>query len=354
MNPSDPAIGPNQHFLPRFLQRGFASGRGGRNPLVWYFPRNESISHQRINTIGADAYFYGHPSESPVDERLKARENDFGAMVFKLRKAKASQVIENQLMPELFAHMAVRTKNLRQTFGDSAAELMKRMAAQSDTPEGQARIQRKTQSMIDDEIAKILDQRPYKSLLSRLTHTDRDRLLAQFKAHARNLDIASLFGPALRAVSRVVDFAEAASDGHIKALTKLDDGVPPRIDALKPLSWSLVVCDAGSFILGDIAVMVQAKHGDALQSPLKENETPFAIVLPISDRHLLAGSQEGPLFVVDADLINRASAELSVDFFIASRRTEREERYVSRLGVRSALFNSTEMDEIVRSAVEGF
>jgi len=352
--PTGTPSGPNHHFLPRLLQRGFASRRGGKNPYVWFFQCAGRIDEKRIGAIGADAYFYGHPSESQVDERLKARENDFGALAFELRKATASQVIDNDLVPELFAHMAVRTKNLRQTFGDSAAELMDRMAARSDTPEGHASIQRKTESMIDEEIAKILDQYPYKELLAQHTPADRDRLVAHLKAHARNFDIASLFGPTLRAASRLMDFAEVASDGHIKALTKLDDSVPPRLDALRPLSWSLVVREAGSFILGDIAVMAQSRRGDALQSPLKEKETPHAIVLPISDRHLLVGSREDPLFDVDADAVNHGSAELSVDFFIASQRTEREERYASRLGARAALFDSDEMDEIVRSAVEEF
>jgi hypothetical protein len=343
--------GPNHHFLPRFLQRGFASGKKGKNPFVFYFDRNGTISERQISNVGADEYFYGHPSDSPVDEQLKLKENEFGLLIFELRNKRYSEPISGTLLPELFAHMAVRTKNLRDGFASAAEQLMDLLAAQSETPEGKARLQRKIQEMVDVELEKRLQEEPARSSMEQLDPELRTQLKAQLRAKLQTMDLSKQFGSLVRQITPMLDFAKMAGDGHVKALAKLENALPPRIETLKPLSWSLIVKPLGTFILGDITVMARHKSGGFLESPLKEKDTPDAIFLPISDRHLLHGSCTEPSTDLDCDIINQASAELSDNFFIASLNTEREKRYLSQLGKRAGLLTADELAEISREIV---
>jgi hypothetical protein len=75
---------------------------------------------------------------------------------------------------------------------------------------------------------------------------------------------------------------------------------------------------------------------------------PRVVYLPISDAHLLVG-QESRTAHDGAEEINRASVELSREFFVSSRNSERERAYLSRMKLRASLI---ERDEIVRLATE--
>lgn len=342
------ASGPNQHFLPQFLQRGFSLAGKRKNPFVFFFQRNGSITERQINSIGADEYFYGHPSESAVDEELKKWESRFGSMVAQLRKIRVSQAVSDPLMPKLFAHMAIRTKNLRDSFSDAADRAMHGLADQSETPEGQAYLQRQ----LDAEMSKQLNQEPVRSLIAQMPPTARKQLMEQIVSFKEGLNLTEQFGLKVRQIAGIVDFAKIAGDAHVKSLANFEGGMPRRIDVLQPLNWFLNVQPPGTYVLGDIAVMAQHQQDDLLQSPLKEKDTPYAIFLPLSDKHLLVGSIDEASRSINPESVNESSAELSIDFFIASRNGGREQSYATRLGNRDGLLTNDEFDKVLQSIVE--
>jgi hypothetical protein len=59
--------------------------------------------------------------------------------------------------------------------------------------------------------------------------------------------------------------------------------------------------------------------------------------LPIGNQHLLVGALTPTIPTIDPEQVNVASVELSRDFFVASRNTEREQRYQAGLGVRAQI-----------------
>jgi hypothetical protein len=56
-----------------------------------------------------------------------------------------------------------------------------------------------------------------------------------------------------------------------------------------------------------------------------------AILLPIGNQHLLVGALTPTIPTIDPEQVNVASVQLSRDFFVASRNTEREQRYQAGL-----------------------
>jgi hypothetical protein len=114
----------------------------------------------------------------------------------------------------------------------------------------------------------------------------------------------------------------------------------------------LHVCTDVPFVLGDVGPIARKDGVDALLSVLDCNaEVPVAVLLPVSDRHLLLGQRAPGAVFVDVERINLASVELSRDFFVAARNTERERAYVRNLGRRAAFMTREEMKADAR---EGF
>jgi len=87
------------------------------------------------------------------------------------------------------------------------------------------------------------------------------------------------------------------------------------------------------------------------QAPIKGGINLEAIFLPISSDRLLIGMKNKGFDKFDPDALNTASAELSRDFFIASRNTDKERGYLSNLGKRSALFNKEKMEQLVQESL---
>lgn len=53
--------GPNEHYLPRFLQKPF--GIRPKRKGIWVFARDEAAEAKRIKNVGARDYFYSEPAE---------------------------------------------------------------------------------------------------------------------------------------------------------------------------------------------------------------------------------------------------------------------------------------------------
>jgi len=315
---------------------------------VWYYQRNGECREDSVSDIGADEYFYGHPSVSPVDESFKKIEGDLGAMVAKLRGLTTSTCVSEPLIPKLFAHLSVRTKNLRVTFGAAAEELMRRMREDCDSSEGREYLRRLLDQQMEPELQRLLTQEPYRSLLSLAPPQMREQVVSQARKAVREMNVSHEFGELLDYFLNRTDFAEMIRDAHIKSLSKLNDGVPQRIDALASLQWHVLVEPIGSFVLGDIAVIAQPSASSPLQSPLKEKDTPHMILLPISDRHLIVGTVLHSLPAIDANTINLASVELSAEFFIANQSTAKEHGYLTHLGSRASFLTDDEFREVIQ------
>ena len=107
--------GVNQHYIPQFLQRGFASHKSGKISYIWEFRKGKVPENRPVKDFGAEAHFYNKGTDTSIDDRLTDEEQGFAVLVQRLRVLPAGMVSEPGLA-EFLAHMEVRTRHLRQSF----------------------------------------------------------------------------------------------------------------------------------------------------------------------------------------------------------------------------------------------
>ena len=122
--------GPNQHYIPRFLQKGF--GVRPRRLLIWRFGRGEDAECRRIKRTGASDHFYSTPSPDgmpTLDDAITAVEQRMAAMLNDLRSGHLGDPVDAVIAAKVVSHLATRTAHVRSTFSDGVARLLDRAEA---------------------------------------------------------------------------------------------------------------------------------------------------------------------------------------------------------------------------------
>jgi len=113
--------GKRQHYLPQFLQRGFASTTD--RTRTWYYRRAGIPKEVGIRDVGVEDYFYSDSSDTTLDTSITALESDeFGSAIQKIREGQPGP-IRTVDMPKLVAHLEVRSRHLRAGFTESCEML---------------------------------------------------------------------------------------------------------------------------------------------------------------------------------------------------------------------------------------
>lgn len=313
----------NQHFLPQLLLAGFASSSGEKGQKrAWRFPREGDPVLTNIRNIGARRDFHGRGG---VEEKLSRDEGAHAQVVAALREGRIPSGWETRCA-DFVSQMVVRTKNLRDglvRFWEDMVECYDEVLAE--------------RKVVDALVKNALRSPEVAALLRGIPRWRRRQLIAEQRAETVNdmrRKIRTLRSPLITG---------RAAERQIAALAGPVDSIE-RTRVLRQLQWSVVEVGSGAFVLGDVGPIARKDGVDALVSVLDCNaEVPMAVLLPVSDRHLLLGQRAPGAVFVDVETINLASVELSRDFFVAARNTERERAYVRDLARRAAFMTREEM-----------
>jgi hypothetical protein len=329
--------GKNQHYIPQFLQRGFSrpaaqgfapmSMQGNKHAQTWIFER-EQVRIGHIRKEGSEKLFYG-PENSYVDTTITDAERSYGKLVNNFRRYTQDTPIQEEHIPELLAHMIVRSKNIRQTISDLGGLVSSVLTTSLPDNESMTNFFINYFQTNPDKLGENLpaDQRQFlrgkiqedPGFIQDLIKDDEimGGFIPQF------LDIISL------SLSEI-DVNELARNAHIDTLS---ESIEPkiRVNIYTGLHWFLSVKKAGSYILGDGLVICQKTTGEYGSALLASDDFQH-VFLPISSQHLIIGTKEPTSLDLDIESINHASARMSNEFFIASQKTEREVSYQKNLG----------------------
>jgi hypothetical protein len=114
--------GPNEHYIPQFLQRSFAIPcKGGQPNEIWVYTQATEPEIAPISKTASEDQFYG----TELDEKLKGPENKLGLQFAFLRKQTVGSSVDPQLAASLIAHLAPRAKHLRVAIATGFAQLAK-------------------------------------------------------------------------------------------------------------------------------------------------------------------------------------------------------------------------------------
>jgi Protein of unknown function (DUF4238) len=344
--------GKNQHYIPQFLQRGFScqaaqgfapkSKKDNNNAQIWLFKReSEKIAH--IRKEGAEKYFYG-PENSHVDKTITYAESSYGKLVNILRAYTKDHYVQEDHIPELLAHMFIRSRNIRQTLvtlGDSMLDLLNRSLP--DAEYATEWFVSYLQKNLDKAGNHLPDEQRH--LFREIIQNNPESIRNLMKERKIMEELIPQFRDAISPSE--MDINEMVKTAHIDALS---ESIEPqaRVELYRGLHWFLSVKKPGSYILGDALVLCQKPNGD-YSAILSADEDFQSVFLPISSQHLLVGTKEVANLDVDVECINYASACMSSDFFIASQNTKRESVYQKDLGKGHSAFldeKNVEMETI--------
>jgi hypothetical protein len=331
------------HFIPRFLLNGFASRSDSKERYVWEFKKNGRIFESNTRNVAKQRYFHGNPTGSPMEYDIADDETSFAELVQRLLAGSASRN-DLRAVPELVAHLWIRTKNIRDGFAENLRDM-------NDLVEEIFK-----QCERDDSARKALDvalgaaienelRAPQTEAFRGLGPVQRLHMrmgMRRLIARGRLLPEVLAYMQSLRPIIDVV-VIESGRKSQLSSLSK-ELATSTRVEQLSTLHWAVVPARGSRLVLGDAVVIARTeRRSEYVNLTAADDDFPLAaVVLPLTPESALVGSR-GVITSLNASEINEASAALSRDFFIASQRTTAEERLLQVLGTRTDLFTKEQI-----------
>lgn len=310
--------GKRQHYVPRFLQRGFLKPTNGDAELTWLHRRGMVPRPVSIRDVGVGEYFYSKPDQTgaeTLDDLITALEGSLDEQVKSLRVKRAGELVDGRAAAELVTHLVFRTEHVRSFFASGATKLFDELGSMLaemerlrsflgvDTAGGGA--------VFGKAIDRALAGMPFEALgwpepaIRRVLSFGMREHFDEFLSEQR--PFAAGFLERLTAeVPRLI------REAHNAALAKDQTG-GTRIDVLSTFHWTLEAIDEA--ILPDCIALALVDDRFVPLLLAGSHET-NAVVAPISRTKLLVGRRQA----IDLQLeeINAAAASCSASFFISA------------------------------------
>ncbi len=336
--------GKRQHFIPRFLQEGFASHATADNAFTWVYRKNAEPFSSNIGNVGVEGCFYADRDDMQADNLITDAEGSFATLVHKLRTT-APAAASDSAIPELIAHLEVRTRHLRQGLSRAGDYLVSRLLDfLADERAFLSYFERKLRSdpsILRQSFARELADRglpqgmlePLLQLAAPFLPVAIEQLGAQLPALAE----------ALRPVAAQA-VKEASKSGQIRALKT---GVSPvaKVHRYKELAYMVLETADTRLILGDSVLVFHIDSAKPYKTFLEGDDTLHAVYLPLGPSRLLVGSSYGPRPAPAG--LREAIARCSLEHFIAAEDSEANRQLQEQIGEDAALISTAELEDIV-------
>ena len=336
--------GKRQHFIPRFLQEGFASKTTGDASFTWVYRKGTPPFNANITNVGVEGHFYTDGDDTQVDDIITNVEENFSNLIRRLRTTTPGAVSEPDL-PRLIAHLEVRTRHVRENFlrtGDYlVSRLLDFMSDERAFADYMERKIRENPSIIRNSLSNALAKHGLPNTLLEPFYQKGvallPTLLTQFKPFFPQLaaEIRSTLPKTLK---------DAAKTGHIRALK---NAVAPaiRIQRYDSFSYALVDIVDGDLILGDSAVLFHIEGATPYKALFDKGEVIKAVFLPLTPGRILVGACES--FNSLPPGLRQALAHCSLEYFIAAQKSEANSLLKEQIGEDAAILKQEELEEII-------
>lgn len=317
------APGPNQHYIPQKLLRGFASGKTGKHTQVWVYPRNGKPFPTSTRGVGASRYFNSPPEDMRLEKAIGNYEQGLDKAIDELRALPDGAAVASSIAAELTTHLVIRAAYLREMLSAAinvaiekadnifANALRARAYLGLDGPDLSEDIDKQIHRAIDFIKANVAPDIPPNALYRFLRMVLRENFDALHDAEIAPNLVAALAAFSGRAV-------ELATKSHRDAM--LANLIPAGwLDRLLPWSWRVRVEDDASFILPDCVAIARKKDAPEafVALAMGDDDELDEIILPLASNRLLVGHR-GTEYELIADAYNRHAAASSQAFFVSA------------------------------------
>jgi len=342
--------GKRQHFIPRFLQAGFANDTSSDAAFTWVYRKGTPPFRSNISNVGIEGLFYTEGDDTKADDLITDVEGSFSALVQTLRTCAPGAVPDPQI-PRLIAHLEVRTRHLRQSVlqaGDFfASRLLDFMADEQKFSAYLERELYRDPSILQESMSRELARQGLPQALLQPLIQRTAPMLPALVAQLRPM--LPKFAEVLRATLPQA-LKEGAKSGHIRAL-KASIAPNQRIQRYERLAYSVCETFDGSLILGDSAVLFGVQGSKPYKTFLDRDDILSVVVLPLSSTRALVGGREC-VSVLPPDL-PQVMARCSLEHFIAAEKSEANNLLKDKIGEDAAPLTRAEMEEIITDLMKG-
>ena len=333
--------GNRQHFIPRFLQRGFSNEKNGKYFTNWY--RKDCFKENMIvENIGLENKFYSHYGDSSVDKKITENETYSYSRILNSLVDGSYNLDNRKDLAEFIYHMEIRTKNLRENMIDSWAYFGEQLKNR----------------LLDKETLIDYFQRNPKTIKELLQNElNKLPILASLHEQYNSMffDNVQLWLPnaAEKMLSTLVPKFEQEIISKIPEIVKkvqLDVLVSSE-DKKSNMHYKVLKTNQ-SLILGDSIVIFEVSGERKFKPFYESNDDLKCIYIPL-DSYSLLYATPNPEDKPNVDGINKAIAQCSFDFFISKFHSDECQIFRSEIGKNVFIVTTEYIDEILSKIIAG-
>ncbi|GAB6059281.1 DUF4238 domain-containing protein [Desulfonatronum parangueonense] len=340
--------GIRQHYIPKFLLKGFSSKVKKKLFFSWQFLKHKEPIERNISTIGFSKKFYGEPGIGTLDETITKLEGELSSSI---NKIKFNKKITSHDLPSILRfveHMIIRTRYTRLVSKDAITSLFQMGERVLSDHE-------KCSSIINDHINKNRNlinikleykiRKELESICGKSNQKMQNIIIKQsmemfpFIANSCIDIFSNTTSQLMRDMIEHIDVnADLLHNDNLSKFLKEDMSL--RIAKYNNMYWDLLLYNKNSLILGDICVLEMDVQYQTFLPSFFQRDKESLIIIPIAHNILLFGSHSKRNPVPDAETINMNSSKLSAEFFISSTKSHREMNYHSNLAMNYSWWNN--------------
>lgn len=345
--------GKRQHYLPQFLQRGFASTIEGRK--TWLYRKNVVPREVGFRDVGVEENFYNIEGDSSVDELITEIEReDFVGIIEGARAAPNGDFEPADAVATLIAHLEVRGRHLRITFAELSRRAWNDMLTYFDDSRIASTIIREHIRKNPAELrAMAIRELRSKRLPVHMAPTYAKQVANMILAMPDEVLIDSFWAPVKPFIHAKLesDINSSIKSAHNQRLTQ---SIAPEVRAqqYRDLRFSIVDVESNDLILGDAAVVFHVSGARDWKPFLDKDDDLIALYLPLTSGRLLVGSAGND--AVESSIIRRQIALTSHTFFISAKESVENVQLSSEIGKAARPLSEDELRSISREVIAGF
>jgi hypothetical protein len=335
-----------QHHFWKFMQDGFVGkGRGNGKNQIWVYQKDKEAFPTNPRNHGAVRDFYVDREGDIADEVLTKTEGQLAPIVTRMRNL---EFLESDVerLPDLISHLEVRSKFLRQHITTIIEDVIDNILESMTDQSRFAKIIHKQVMQHPEWIDQKFKENNIPPEFHTLVMDFMDvNLLTQLKqSTAKGLgDLAHLFGEIKRQVKNSIMEAQNNMIANNAASPK------ERAQMYACLHFELQAFESGGLILPDTCVLHVTKSD--LTPMLTKGQVLQAVILPISDRVMVIGSQHSS-FQRSIKTINSMLASVSFESFVTSTKNPIYEKLKGKIGRNARIISSAEITRMTRNLLD--
>jgi Protein of unknown function (DUF4238) len=334
--------GKRQHFIPRFLQNGFASHVTGDDFFTWVYRKGGKPFNTNTINIGVEGYFYSQDDDTQVDDEITAAEIGFTILVNNLRNEGETAKLESDEIAELIAHFEIRTRHLRQSFLNATEYGLREIIKIMEDP---LIFGNYVKSGVEERIVK-----EYRKLNYPEKYLDLFLIGIQPQMEIElSKNLATIPLMAEQFLAKLPNMLkETSKSGHIDGLRNT---IAPqvKIEMYRDMNFSIEQTSS-DIPLGDSIVLFQLEGDESFKPISERGDLIQAVYLPLSSNLVLVGQPSNK--TPDLSQLPKAIAQCSLEYFISSTKSDDNETLQAYIGESADLISRNKVDDILLKIVD--